>query len=593
MSSCSATAINGRWRESSTTGVGGGSSRTASACRSSRCGLGHQRLAARLELEQDGLRRLTGEPELLTLRIEPDAVSRHRQPLDRQKLLFVDDREVVKRRLTHDDRQAAEPAPAGLPYQFQGAVLVRSDHCGGASTQGGSHGTLISRRHVQMGQHKPMPGLGKSPGRGRNPLALGQRALQRAKSLAHERRLLAEPSAFHVGPRRPGGQSRPPRLLPQRVQDRRRALAPQRDALGRAAQPVEGRGCGLTTAGRIRELLLRSAALQQEILELRLASTPRVVGRGTTFFRRRDLLVNRREIEEGDCRLQSGNLPTELFRPLRRSRLEGERPQTLPHLRLDVACARHVLGNAGELELGAMTATLEPAEPGGVLDQRAALLRLRGEDLLDLPLRDHGASGASQTHIGEQLDEIGAADGRSIDQVLPFTAAMQPPHDRDLGERQVGERAVLVVQEQLHLAKRGRRTIAGAREEDVIGLLCPQLAWAEAPRRPQQRVGDVGLPRTIGPHDYGDARLEANLDRIREGLEAADADRAKVHAAGTLVRTADGAQAARIFSSACLAASCSAAFLDGPIPTPAWSPSITAAEVNFRSWGGPSTSRTA
>ena len=35
------------------------------------------------------------------------------------------------------------------------------------------------------------------------------------------------------------------------------------------------------------------------------------------------------------------------------------------------------------------------------------------------------------------------------------------------------------------------------------------------------------------------------------------------------------------------AASCSAAFFDGPFPTPASSPSITAAQVNVRSCGGP------
>src|SRR5262245_7970575 len=93
---------------------------------------------------------------------------------------------------------------------------------------------------------------------------------------------------------------------------------------------------------------------------------------------------------------------------------------------------------------------------------------------------------------------------------------------------------------------------------------------------------------------HGAARLEADLDRLRERLEAADADRAQVHVGRTLVAQADAArpQAARSFSSAMRAASCSAAFFDGPMPTPAWSPSITAADVKRRSCGGPSTSST-
>src|SRR5262249_35293367 len=45
-------------------------------------------------------------------------------------------------------------------------------------------------------------------------------------------------------------------------------------------------------------------------------------------------------------------------------------------------------------------------------------------------------------------------------------------------------------------------------------------------------------------------------------------------------------------TSACFAASCSADFFDSPLPTPTWSPSMTAEQVNRRSWGGPSTSST-
>src|SRR5262249_6872368 len=50
--------------------------------------------------------------------------------------------------------------------------------------------------------------------------------------------------------------------------------------------------------------------------------------------------------------------------------------------------------------------------------------------------------------------------------------------------------------------------------------------------------------------------------------------------------------AAPIQSRACLAASCSAAFFERPVPVPARSSSITAAHVKRRSCGGPSTSST-
>jgi hypothetical protein len=44
--------------------------------------------------------------------------------------------------------------------------------------------------------------------------------------------------------------------------------------------------------------------------------------------------------------------------------------------------------------------------------------------------------------------------------------------------------------------------------------------------------------------------------------------------------------------SASRAASCSAAFFEWPSPTPSWTPSTTAAQVKWRSWGGPSALRT-
>src|SRR5215203_6203162 len=55
-------------------------------------------------------------------------------------------------------------------------------------------------------------------------------------------------------------------------------------------------------------------------------------------------------------------------------------------------------------------------------------------------------------------------------------------------------------------------------------------------------------------------------------------------------KIAHAARASR--SRASRAAACSASFFERPVPTPASSPSITAAQVNVRSCGGPATSRT-
>ena len=224
------------------------------------------------------------------------------------------------------------------------------------------------------------------------------------------------------------------------------------------------------------------------------------------------------------------DLAAQLLGALGRGRLERERPQPLLDLGLEVAGALDVGRDARELQLGTVPPALEAAETGGLLDELAPLLRLAAEDLLDAALADDRAHLAAEADVGEQLDEIRAAHRRAVDEVLALAATVQTPHERDLGERQLGERAVLVVEEQLDLAEVGRRPVLAACEEHVVGLLGPKLARSEAPRGPEQRVGDVRLPGAVRPDDDGDALLEPDLDRLGERLEAAQLDRSQMHA---------------------------------------------------------------
>ena len=166
---------------------------------------------------------------------------------------------------------------------------------------------------------------------------------------------------------------------------------------------------------------------------------------------------------------------------------------------------------------------LKRPEPGGLLEQRAPFLGLRAEDLLDPALADDRVHPAAEAEIGEQLDEVDAAHGRAVQQVLALAAAVQPPRDRELGVRQ-GPFAVRVVEEQLDLAEVFGRAAAAACEEDVVRLLRAELGGRQRAGRPDDRVGDVGLAGAVRPDDHGNARLETNLDRFRERLEAAQLD---------------------------------------------------------------------
>ena len=113
--------------------------------------------------------------------------------------------------------------------------------------------------------------------------------------------------------------------------------------------------------------------------------------------------------------------------------------------------------------------------------------------------------------------------GRAVQQVLALTPAMQPSSNGELGVRQ-RPFAVRIVEEQLDLAEVLGGTAAAAGEENVVRLLGAQLRGRHRSGRPDDRVGDVGLARAVRPDNHGNARLETNLDRFRERLEAAQLD---------------------------------------------------------------------
>src|SRR5205823_12565983 len=104
-----------------------------------------------------------------------------------------------------------------------------------------------------------------------------------------------------------------------------------------------------------------------------------------------------------------------------------------------------------------------------------------------------------------------------------------PPHDRELRELE-RPLAVLVVEEELDLARGSGRPRSGAAEQHVVGLLGAQLARREAARGPDDRVGEVRLAGAVRPDPDRDPRPEPKLDRLRERLEATQAEPAAAHA---------------------------------------------------------------
>ena len=421
--------------------------------------LGGDRAAAGLELQQHRFRGLAEEPHLPPRRVVADPVAGDGKGGLPQELVALDDDEFVDG-FVDDHVEAPEAAGPGFVDEPKRRLHVGRDHGGAAAAEGRDDCTLVSGSDLQLGEEELVACFGERARRRRNPLALGECPLERREPLARETGLLAQLHAAQLSRRRARRKPGPGRCVAQRLDERRRALAPQRQPLARALEPVEGGCCRLAPAGGVGELFLRAVPLREQLLELGLGSPLRMAGRRSPLRRLADPLVDHCQVESRECRLERGDLSAELLRPLRCARLERERSQPLLHLCLDVPGPRDVLPDPRELQLRAVAASLELPETCRLLHERAPLLGLRGEDLLDLALRDDGARCAAEADVRQQLHEVGAPNGGPVDQVLPLAAPVQATHDGDF-RRQGGQRVVLVVEHELHLAV-GRR-LAGSR----------------------------------------------------------------------------------------------------------------------------------
>ena len=204
----------------------------------------------------------------------------------------------------------------------------------------------------------------------------------------------------------------------------------------------------------------------------------------------------------------------QLLGALGRRRLQRERTQPLPHLLLDVPRALDLHRDPRELQLGPMPAPLELPEPAASSTSARRSSGFEASTCSTLPWPTI-----------ECIAEPSPTSARSSTRSVRRTAARftrywpsAPRTSRRAIETSLksssAEGAVLVVEDELHLAVLGPLAVPAAREEDVVRLLGPELGRRQRPGRPDDRVGDVRLPGAVRADDDGDARLERDLERV-------------------------------------------------------------------------------
>ena len=230
--------------------------------------LGGERAAPRLHLEEQRLGRLAGEPQLAARRVVAEALDRDRGDRRREQLLLRHDGKLGLA-LADDDRERAEPGGARPFEQREGGVRVVGDERRRALAERRDDGALHPRLDLEERERDALAFLRECAGGRRKSLALGERAVERPDALLEETRLLGERLALALDALVEdaarllgrGAKPREPRLG---------RLAPQREPLGRAAQPVERLQRLLARARGVGELLLRDAALAEHLREPRL-----------------------------------------------------------------------------------------------------------------------------------------------------------------------------------------------------------------------------------------------------------------------------------------------------------------------------------
>ena len=202
----------------------------------------------------------------------------------------------------------------------------------------------------------------------------------------------------------------------------------------------------------------------------------------------------------------------------RRGRLALQGAHLASHLAHQVAEALEVLLGRLEAALGALLAAPVLEDTRGLLDDRAAALRARVEDRVELALAD------DHVLLAPTPESARSSWTSRSRQVVPLIAYSDSPLRNRVREMVTSApsmepaRGVVDRERDLRAAQRGAR--GRAHEDHVVHARTAQRPGALGPQDPGDRVDDVGLARPVGPHHGGDPGLEFQVGGVGEGLEA-------------------------------------------------------------------------
>ena len=191
-------------------------------------------------------------------------------------------------------------------------------------------------------------------------------------------------------------------------------------------------------------------------------------------------------------------------------------------LRDDVREAQEVSARLLELHLGLTLADLVLRDAGGLLDEPAAILRLRREDQVDLLLLDDRVRAHAEAGAEEDLLHVLEARPLSVEDVVALAVARDASRDDDLAARFGPLLAAARLERQRDLRHPERPPARGPVEDDVLHRRAAQALRRLLAEHPLHGVADVGLAGAVRADDRRDARRKRDGGLVHEGLEALD-----------------------------------------------------------------------
>ena len=153
-----------------------------------------------------------------------------------------------------------------------------------------------------------------------------------------------------------------------------------------------------------------------------------------------------------------------------------------------------------QLSLRLFLAVAVAGNSGRLLKNLPAVRAAGGDDFCNPSLADYGISVPAEPRVHEEAVDILQANRLAIDRILTLTAAIVAARQHNLRLIRV-KNAGGVIQDKRNLRKTQGTSLFRPPKNHVLHPGAPQRATALFAHDPEDRIGDVGLARTVGAND--------------------------------------------------------------------------------------------